>query len=65
MKTLEIFAKKVIQKMTNKEKLAWPPSCVGLLYQPERPIIVTPKTGKINSILIKNLLCLFNEDKNH
>ncbi|MFI3212904.1 MAG: hypothetical protein R3Y24_06135 [Eubacteriales bacterium] len=27
----------VLDNMTKKEMLGWPPNCIGMLFQPERP----------------------------
>lgn len=34
------IASNVIEYRTKKESLQWPPVCLGLIYQPKRPIIM-------------------------
>lgn len=41
MNSIEKIAKKVALDVTELERLGWPPACVGLLYQPERPASAT------------------------
>lgn len=38
MKKTEKIASNIIQKIVIREKLAWPPVCGGIIYQPERPV---------------------------
>lgn len=37
MKVLDKLASKVINRMTDLERIGWPPECNGSIYQPERP----------------------------
>ena len=38
MKLIEKVAQKVMRDIVVKEKYGWPPACIGILYQPERPV---------------------------
>lgn len=38
MKKLEKLCSSVLRKMIAAEAETWPPSCIGILYQPERPV---------------------------
>ena len=38
MKLTEKLGAKLISDITVESQLGWPPSCFGLIYQPERPI---------------------------
>ena len=37
MKKLEKMASKVVASLIDNETYEWPPVCIGMLYQPERP----------------------------
>lgn len=37
MKKRENVCKKVMKWAVAEEKKKWPPTCMGILYQPERP----------------------------
>lgn len=37
MKTKESIGKKLVSDMIEDIMYGWPPDCVGILYQPERP----------------------------
>lgn len=38
MKKLEIIIAKAVNSMINIEAYGWPPVCIGMIYQPERPV---------------------------
>lgn len=37
MKTFEEIGKQYISSAVKKSKYGWPPVCIGLVFQPERP----------------------------
>ena len=37
MKRLEKLVKKTVTSMIDIEIYGWPPVCIGMIYQPERP----------------------------
>lgn len=37
MKKLERMVKKAVTSMIDIEIYGWPPVCIGMIYQPERP----------------------------
>jgi cyclic lactone autoinducer peptide len=42
MKASEKLASKAIRRITSGSEYGWPPVCMGLFYQPERPVSATP-----------------------
>ena len=38
MNKLEKMGAKIISQITIDSEYGWPPSCCGLIYQPERPV---------------------------
>lgn len=38
MKVFEQIGKQYISSAVKKSKYGWPPVCVGIIYQPERPV---------------------------
>lgn len=38
MKKIEQVGKKIVTQMTLDSRFGWPPECLGLFYQPERPV---------------------------
>lgn len=38
MKKLETFLKKKVNAVIDKDEDSWPPVCLGIFHQPERPI---------------------------
>lgn len=47
MNCLDKIGKKVLSNIISLEQVGWPPGCVGLLYQPERPVdSCLPKDNK-------------------
>ncbi len=38
MKAKERVLSGIVRTITNAEKYPWPPLCVGVIYQPERPV---------------------------
>lgn len=39
MKNIEKAVKRITSEIIDIERFGWPPDCVGLLYQPERPTL--------------------------
>lgn len=39
MKGIDKFLSGIVRMVTKSEKLPWPPPCIGILYQPERPVV--------------------------
>ena len=46
MKKLERMVKKAVTSMIDIEIYGWPPVCIGMIYQPERPQRVAKKHGR-------------------
>lgn len=44
MKSLEKVGAKLVSDMTTKREFGWPPTCTGLIYQPERPVTARQMT---------------------
>lgn len=49
MKKLEKMFKKAVVSMIDIEIYGWPPVCIGMLYQPERPKKKPEKTKVVKS----------------
>ena len=46
MKKIESIAKEILLYMIDLERYGWPPSCTGIVYQPERPYAIKQQTDK-------------------
>lgn len=44
MKKIESIAKEILLYMIDLERYGWPPSCTGIVYQPERPYAIKQQT---------------------
>lgn len=44
MKKIESIAKEILSYMIDLERYGWPPSCTGIVYQPERPYAIKQQT---------------------
>lgn len=40
MKKIEVVAKEILLYMIDLERYGWPPSCTGIVYQPEQPCAI-------------------------
>ena len=38
MMSIDLIAKNILEYMIDLERFGWPPTCTGILYQPERPL---------------------------
>ena len=47
MKTAEKVISGIVHMVTKAEAAPWPPFCIGIMYQPERP--VAPRKGDMES----------------
>jgi hypothetical protein len=54
MKKLERLGAKVISQLIGDSQYGWPPSCTGLLYQPERPTQVADTKQVPDNREVKN-----------
>lgn len=43
-KKIESIAKEILLYMIDLERYGWPPSCTGIVYQPERPYAIKQQT---------------------
>lgn len=46
MKNKDSIGKKVVSQMIEEVMYGWPPSCNGILYQPERPVMCQDQKEK-------------------
>jgi hypothetical protein len=49
MNKLEKMGAKIISHITADSEFGWPPTCGGLIYQPERPVAETSVNHSIDS----------------
>lgn len=53
MKAMEKVVAGIVRKVTKAEAAPWPPFCIGIMYQPERPV-ARNKEKKEPSLRTKN-----------